>query len=597
VGKLKDLLARLRSSYGATLESLPRELRVVLLASGALDIVGISWGLPSQWDLDGVGRHIHSGLIDTYTPGAYFTYPPLHLGVLAIATSPVTLVATLFGGGTGLLTELSKPGYTTASSLIVRFVSILMALGILIALAKISEEIAPRGRSRRVGACTAMFITCGVPFTYYAHTSNLDIPSCFWLALAAWSLVKGITRSEPRRLRHALVLAALATTTKDQQYASFVVGLPATVGLWFALDRFARRNASWIAREALIGGALAVALVLAIDGAVTNPSGFQARVAFLRGPGSLEYAMYSSDWVGFRATLRDAFDAGLHYPAALRAPSTALFVVGTAIAIARGRSRDRRTFVASLVPLLFALSFTLCFNVAAHRVEERFTLPQAILMSVYGGQALDWLFDLRVGTRAIHWGARALAGAFAIAGLFNKLQLNANLVGDPRYATEDFLRANARPGDTIEVHGLPHYLPRFGPELRLVRVDPKGAFLRPVVNGRRRRPTDDVGIATVVAPYMDLQKRAPRYVVVNECFAARYLPAAPLPPGRILGEKWAHAARDADATEFFRSLYAGTLGYRVAHDSVYQSKIFRRVTIHGSTGCRVTTFERAVDGA
>ncbi|MFX5793578.1 hypothetical protein ABTD98_21145, partial [Acinetobacter baumannii] len=51
---------------------------------------------------------------------------------------------------------------------------------------------------------------------------------------------------------------------------------------------------------------MALVLLLAIDGAITNPSGFARRIAFLTGPASGDYAAYPSGAVG--ALLADMAD-------------------------------------------------------------------------------------------------------------------------------------------------------------------------------------------------------------------------------------------------------------------------------------------------
>ena len=79
----------------AVYAELDRVERLVLLAVAMVHGVGIGWGLPGSdgWDVDGVApRDILPGILKTFTPGDYFTYPPLHLLLLAVLTLPVTLV-------------------------------------------------------------------------------------------------------------------------------------------------------------------------------------------------------------------------------------------------------------------------------------------------------------------------------------------------------------------------------------------------------------------------------------------------------------------------------------------------------------------------
>ncbi len=293
----------LRARAVAWLAALPAELRVVLAVAAVLHGIGLGWGLPASdgWDNDGIApRDILPGLASTFTPGDYYTYPPFHLALLAVLTLPVTVVAVLRARTTALpdvLAEILAPAYMTAFSVVARVVALVMSLGVAIALARMTEEIvgaseqAPdNARARRAGTFTAAVASAGVVFTSYAHVSNLDMPALFWSSLAALALVRAIARREPRRLRHAVVLAALAVTTKDQAYALFVVAAPLLLGGWVLADAWSRKNARLLAREAAIAIALGLALVLVVDGALTNPSGFRARLAFLRGPASQDFS-------------------------------------------------------------------------------------------------------------------------------------------------------------------------------------------------------------------------------------------------------------------------------------------------------------------
>src|SRR3954466_5896782 len=90
--------ARARARMATVALALPRELRIVLLLATVLHGIGLSWGLPASdaWDNDGVApRDILPGLAATFTPGDYYTYPPVHLALIALLTLPVTAVAVI----------------------------------------------------------------------------------------------------------------------------------------------------------------------------------------------------------------------------------------------------------------------------------------------------------------------------------------------------------------------------------------------------------------------------------------------------------------------------------------------------------------------
>jgi hypothetical protein len=577
------VIARVRRLFGLV-SALPPALRLVLFVVAVLHTVGIGWGLPASdtWDNDGVApRDFLPGLAATYTPGDFYTYPPLHLALLAVLTLPITLVAAARAGSTRIpdvLQEIIQPPYMTAMALTARIVAVLMSLGIVLAVAKLTEEIAPEPQKKRAPAFAAATVGLGISFTYYAHVSNLDVPYLFWASLSALALVRAVARHEPRRLRSFAVLAALAIATKDQAYAMFLGAAPAIVLLWMLRDRDDARR---ILREGAIGAALALAVLLVVDGAVTNPSGFRARLAFLGGSASQDFATYVKGPAGWANVIVDTGkELRSHYAAPLFFGG--LYLLGARDALRRREAAT--TTVAALVPLALALSFTLFFNLTARRVEERFTLPQVVFLGAYAGIALARLAE----ARALRWLVRgAIVAALGLAA-FTCIELDANLLGDPRYATEAYLASHAARGDVVELHGLNVYLPRIVPGPSFERPGPTPAARRGPIPGLRE----------IEAPYTDVMDRAPRFIVVSECWVWRYLPDlfVHTPEGRVQPPTQLADAADRDATRFYGALFGGELPYRLVHESRFTHPLFRRVSLHGSVGCPVYTFERDAAG-
>ena len=108
----------------------------ILFAAAALRITGLFWGLPAAdgWDNDGFApRNFLTALALTYTPGSYFTYPPLHAFVLAILTLPgivSALLQTPSFGQADVIGEITKPAYMTFFAVVARLVTAAMSLGI-----------------------------------------------------------------------------------------------------------------------------------------------------------------------------------------------------------------------------------------------------------------------------------------------------------------------------------------------------------------------------------------------------------------------------------------------------------------------------------
>ncbi|HEY3822144.1 MAG TPA: glycosyltransferase family 39 protein [Polyangiaceae bacterium] len=573
---------RLAALRQALAEASRSPLSWILAAVLVLHAVGLGWGLPASdgWDNDGVApRDFLAGLVETATPGRFYTYPPVHLVVLAVTTAPVTLVALARAPSLAppdVVREILRVPYMTIIAYAARLVSLAMSLGIVWAVAKMAEEL----RGRKAGWCAAAFVGVNVSFTYYAHTTNLDVPYLFWGCLALLALLRAVTRHEPRRLRSWGLLAALAVGTKDQAYALFLLSAPAALGLWLALDPWARSSARRILREAGVAVAVAVGFLLVVDGALFNPGGFRARVHFLLGPASQAYAEYSNDWTGRAEVVRDLFRHFDHYyPAAF-----AVLIVLGLVLLVRGDRRDPARLVGGLLPLLCIVSFTVAFNCLARRTEHRFALPQAVLASVYGGVAVE-AFVFRARVPVARWlGRLSVAGAFAVA-LFAAADVDANLLLDPRYDAEAWLREHVAPGATLETYGLNVYMPRFPAGVHVVRVGPEPEDHRNPMPGVEER----------LAPYGEASARAPEYIVVSEGWAWRYLldPEEGLPGGHQRPPTQRETESDAASSAYFRALVRSDYGaYKLAHVAEWKSRLWAPLEIHGSTSREIWIYAR-----
>lgn len=577
----RPILGLLRLVAGAFAELHPFE-RWLLLAIAVLHVTGIGWGLPASdgWDVDGVSpRDFLSGMVKTATPGDYFTYPPLHLLLLTVLTLPVTLVALARAPSLAphdVIQAFVQVPVMTTFAFVARVVSLLMSLGIVLAMGNLARAVfGPRARP------WAMAIAgVEVAGTYYAHTSNLDIPALFWGSYALLTLVLAVKADEPRKLRRVAVLVACAIATKDQAYAVFLFSMPCVLVLW-ALERRKTGTLPELVRETLWLVAIGVLLVLLLDGAFFNPTGFLARVRFLTGPASQDFAQYSRDWPGRLAAFRDAVTfLPNHYPVAL-AP---VFALGVVLAVGRTRGRDR---IAALVPLFAILSFTLAFNCVARRVEERFMLPQMQLLAVYGGCAVAGLLELApvARHRALTWMVRAGAIAGILSGLRLSAIVIATMLGDARYDAEAFMREHVEQGDVVEVYGSNVYLPRFPAAARVQRIGSGPADSRnPMPDIVEKQ--DDLGAVA---------ERNPRWIVVSTGYAWRFLRETKREEaGHVLPESQRMSLADADATNHMRSLFAGTTAYEVAHVAHYAGHppLLPPHPLHASLACDVWIFRR-----
>lgn len=559
----------------------------VVILAGVLRVVGIGWGLPASdgWDNDGVApRDFLAGLVETFVPGHYYTYPPVHLVLLAVLTLPVTVVALVRAPSLSqndVVGEILKVPYMTANAYVARAVSLVMSLATIVLVARIAEELraASTGdhddpRVRRAGFCAGAFAAVNLSATYYAHTSNLDTPYLFWALASLLVFVRAITHRDPRRLRRAFVLAVLSVATKDQAFALFVGTFPVALAAFVAFDPWARERRGTVLREIALAAAVAALVFLVADAVVFNPTGFRARLAFLAGSASKDFITYTSDWTGRGRMLRDAAKEFVHYY------PVSLSVVGVAGIILQVMRAPRS--IASWLPLLCAISYTAFFNFTALRTDHRFFMPQSLLLAIYGGLALEPLvFAAQAPVRVL--AQAALSVSFALA-IHRCLAVDAQLLYDPRYEAEAWLDAELKDGELIETYGNNVYLPRFPAKARVIRVGPEPLD--------KRNPLP--GVVEVQAPFEGAADRHARFIVLTGGWMWRYLidPNPPLEPGKVVPPTHARTATDPAGTRFFARLTRSMDEYGVVRGFKYRPYFFPMLDIHASTAREVWIYER-----
>ncbi|HSS12458.1 MAG TPA: hypothetical protein VLL04_01105, partial [Rhizomicrobium sp.] len=366
-------------------------------------------------------------------------------------------------------------------------------------------------------------------------------PYLFWACLALLWCMRAVTQQEMRHFWLAALFAAAAVATKDQAYALFLLSLP-------------------------------LFLLLLLDGAITNPSGFLHRVAFLAGPASQDYAEYLRGVTGWLALLGDM---GRTYAQGYGVAAIALAVLGI---VAHARQSHGGARVAGLLPLLAIISFIICFNFAALRSDDRFLLPQSVLACVYIGIAAEMLaFPVRESMRLAGRGGLLLV---ALAALHQVVAINAAMLFDPRYDAERWMAAHAQPGDVIETYGQNCFLPRFPENARVIRIGQASLKLRNPLPG----------VTELREPF--IMPRHSRFIVLSMAWARRYLrPATPLAAGHIYSRLQQLDFLNTDARLHFQGLVNGTAGYRLAY-AAHPSSLWPIVHIHDSLDEPVWIFER-----
>jgi hypothetical protein len=547
----------------------------ILLAAAGLRLAGLFWGLPAAdgWDDDGFApRNFLTALALTWKPGAYFTYPPLHALLIAIPALPVAGWALAHAPSLtqhDVIATITQPAYMTYFAVLGRLVNLAMSLGIIWSVCEMARQVA----SARAGLLAAIACALNFGLTYYGQVSNLDIPYLFWGCLALLWCMRAVVEQQVRRFWPAALFAAAAIATKDQAYALFLPSLPVFLLLWFAADPWPRAHGRQVGLAVIPASALSLFLLLLVDGAITNPSGFMRRLAFLAGPASQDYAEYVHGPSGWLALLGDM---GAYFMRGYGVAAATLVLLGIGVHVLRSRGGVR---IAGLLPLLAVISFTVCFNFAALRSDDRFLLPQAVLSCVYIGIAAEVLaFSASTWMRLA---GRAVLLLVALAALHQAVAITAALLFDPRYDAERWMKAHVGPGYLIETYGQNCFLPRFPRGARVVRVGQGDLNIRnplPGVTELREAFT---------AP------RHPRFIVLSLAWARRYL-EPPVPPGggHVYSRLQQADFTNNDARLFFQSLLNGTQGYRLAH-AAHPASLWPIVHIHDSLDEPVWIFERA----
>ncbi|MDB4994039.1 MAG: hypothetical protein JWM74_1471, partial [Myxococcaceae bacterium] len=416
-------------------KSLTREPRAWVLAAFVLAaLIGVGWGMPGtdSWAADTLSPR-SSGLaafVESYTPGHFNHYPPLHYLVLTLLSLPWILAGVAHAGsGTAAIeTELIEPVYMTGIELTARVVAVVMAAFVVWNTMRLWTRLL----GARGGLAAGVVVGVNAVFVYYAHTGNLEVPYLFW---STWALVEidRVIEGEARE-PHALLLATAAVLTKDQAAGIFLLTLP--MALLLVRPKEILRRPLWK------GAALSALLYALVSGAIVNPSGFARRIAHLVGPASQDWAKYPKGAAGTAAILRDAFLATPHFtswPIALAAAA------GVGLVVTRRSGKDR---LRALVPLVSAVSFTIFFTFGARQTEDRFILPQSILLFPYAAVTFELLAS-NAKARSVLVAATLVALAPALLGVAS---MDATLLFDARYEAERFLLS--LPAATkVEVYG------------------------------------------------------------------------------------------------------------------------------------------------
>jgi 4-amino-4-deoxy-L-arabinose transferase-like glycosyltransferase len=397
--------------------------------------------------------------------GAMFDprYPLLPYLIQTVFMAPYLAWLEVTGGLTSFSTEfpygLTDPvGQLAALTVVARMSSLFMA-AVVPAVAYLTVRRLTDGRTALLAG---VFVLLLYPLFYYSRTSNVDVGGLMWLALGLWALSGVVRDGLTRRNAVALgVFAALATATKDQNYAIFVaIGLSA-VALHIASSRATGRlRAAWVAP--VIGLATAIAVYVVATGLVFRPEAFVRHVRFIiehpsEGGGSGQSYYSTPATLAGYASLVGTYVR--HIVDSMGLPMAVAGAAGLGVAAVR---RPRLLILAIPVIALF-----LGVVAPVRFVRIRFVMPAAYVMAMFAAIAISaaagWHFARQSPEGTSPWRRRAAAVCLVlIAGwaAVRDADLTIQMLRDSRYALGDWIALNLAPGDRIGFYGavlkLPH---------------------------------------------------------------------------------------------------------------------------------------------
>ena len=163
-------------------------LATSLLATWALSVSAISWGLPDGrgWAPDElIPSVVLQGLSTGFSDGWHSLYPPFHFYLLAVVLLPFQIMAHMG------LADLSAPETYQTMFLAQRSVSVVLAAATLY-LVYLCGRVLHGSRAAGLGAA---FLVGSMPvFIYYANIANVDVHYIFWFTGSLLCYILYVTR-------------------------------------------------------------------------------------------------------------------------------------------------------------------------------------------------------------------------------------------------------------------------------------------------------------------------------------------------------------------------------------------------------------------
>ncbi len=421
-----------------------RYLALVLVASAALNLTGIFWGLPNYyptWESDNIGSASVLGHMYHMFSGDDYKYPPFHFFVSAVFYLPY-LVFLRATGGLASPSSVFPFGFAdplsalTALTLITRLINIAMGVGIVLFVYLSSREMFDDSKA---SLFSAIILSLCPLFIALSKISRIDVPMMFHVTVSLYFYIRALKGGRKRDYALFGLFAALAMSTKDQ--AAAVFALP-VIGL--LVWRVRHRRKSGMGLRDLLYDRKVICMVLAFaityvlaNNMVMDLQGYVNRTGhWLGGAGVTGYVEYQNSLTGHALLLSETAQLLLF------AMTTPMFLVSV-LAFAHLLRRPGKGRLLSFMLLLALISYY-AFSIFWMRfVYPRHVLPMIVPLAMVGGKLMS---DA--------WGGGSLRKMLVLCmvafSVTQAVGMDYLMLNDSRYHAEAWLLANVDKGSTID---------------------------------------------------------------------------------------------------------------------------------------------------
>jgi hypothetical protein len=490
-----------------------------------------SWGVDDESPL-GPLAEMHNILEPK--ENQWLSYPLMYSFVTATAYAPYMgyLIAS---GGMAEVSGAYPFGLTDpvnslhVLTIIAHLVSVVMATLVVLSAYDIGRTLV----SSRAGLFYALFVLFSFPLVYYARNGNVDAMALGFVALATAAFCRIV--QDGLTLRGGIwlgIFSGFALATKESSVGVFLLMPLVMVYIHYRQGHdevVADSPASfWKAAGA---GLLAAVLAFGVgSGLFVDPDRYIAHVNYLRELLAMVSASSTANVNTFDYSLQGQIGYLLAMLArivdAIGIPGILLLLAGIIFAI-RHRS-------VALLPLLLAIVYFVYLLLSYRLAQVRYLMPVIFLLLFYAAYSVESALQsestlLKAGMTVLGVAALGLSSLHAV-------DLTYQMVFDSRYEAADWLRNEAKAGDTIAYFGPASKLPHLEAGIELQQAtDYQGMYSVP--------DTGDVKVREILS-HWEVSK--PGFVILMpDHTSAQSAPYSHTVPPRL-----------------FTGLKAGSMGYR-----------------------------------